>query len=69
MNKENTKTNEQSTTFSKEDWENFFDMIEHPPEPTERFKKAAKKYNEIINPQNNEDDLDENLVQLMDIKI
>lgn len=37
----------EKTQFSQEDWYMFFDMLDNPPEPTERMKKAAKKYKEI----------------------
>ena len=37
----------EKTLFSEQDWHMFFDMIEHPPEPTERMSKAAKLYQEI----------------------
>ncbi len=36
------------TVFSAHDWHMFFDMIDHPPKPTTRMKKAAQKYKEII---------------------
>ncbi len=38
----------EATRFSKEDWRMFFDMIEHPPEPTAHMQRAAEKYNKII---------------------
>ena len=38
----------EKTRFTQEDWYQFFDMLDNPPEPTERMKKAAKKYQEII---------------------
>lgn len=38
----------EQTRFSREDWQAFFDMIDNPPELTRRFKKAAKKYRELI---------------------
>lgn len=37
----------EKTQFSQEDWRMFFDMIDNPPKPTERLKKAANKYREI----------------------
>ena len=37
----------EKTTFTEEDWHVFFDMIDNPPEPTDRMKKAAEKYKEI----------------------
>jgi uncharacterized protein (DUF1778 family) len=39
------------TIFSSEDWHMFFAMIDNPSEPTERMKKAAQKYREIISSQ------------------
>ncbi len=39
---------QEQTRFSEEDWHTFFEMIENPPEPTDRMKKAAQKYCEII---------------------
>jgi uncharacterized protein (DUF1778 family) len=33
--------------FTEEDWRMFFDMLDNPPEPTDRMKKAARKYREI----------------------
>jgi uncharacterized protein (DUF1778 family) len=38
----------EQTVFTEEDWHTFFDMIDHPPKPTARLKKAAKKYRELI---------------------
>jgi uncharacterized protein (DUF1778 family) len=38
----------ETTRFCASDWEMFFDMIDNPPEPTERMKKAAKLYKKII---------------------
>lgn len=38
---------EQTTCFSAEDWQRFFALIDNPPEPTERLKKAAALYKEI----------------------
>ncbi len=40
-------TEHDKTIFSTEDWHNFFAMIDNPPEPTERMKKAAKKLKEF----------------------
>ncbi len=37
----------EKTRFTKADWSRFFDMIDHPPEPTVRMKKAARKYRAI----------------------
>lgn len=38
----------EKTKFSAEDWQLFFDMVDNPPEPTERMKKAALTYKKII---------------------
>ena len=38
----------EKTVFSEDDWHAFFDMIENPPKPTKRMKKAAKFYQEIV---------------------
>lgn len=38
----------EKTRFSAEDWHMFFDMLDNPPEPTERMKKAALTYKRII---------------------
>ena len=38
----------EKTRFSTEDWEMFFAMLDHPPEPTEHMKKAAELYRKII---------------------
>lgn len=38
----------EKTIFSQEDWYVFFDMLDNPPEPTERMKKAAQKYKNIV---------------------
>jgi len=35
------------TKFSKKDWHAFFAMIDNPPAPTKRMRKAAQKYEEI----------------------
>ena len=37
----------EKTRFTEEDWRMFFDLLDNPPEPTERMKKAASKYREI----------------------
>jgi len=42
----------ETTRFNKKDWAMFFSMIDNPPEPTARMKKAAKTYKNIID--NNE---------------
>ncbi len=39
----------EQTRFNEEDWRAFFEMVENPPEPTERMKKSARKYREITN--------------------
>ena len=33
--------------FTKQDWYMFFNMLDNPPETTDRIKKAAGKYTEI----------------------
>ena len=38
----------QQTRFSQEDWHMFFELLDHPPEPTERMKKALQTYNRIV---------------------
>ena len=38
------------TRFNENDWHTFFDSLDKPAEPTERMKKAAKRYSEIVNP-------------------
>ncbi len=38
----------EKTRFSTEDWQMFFAMLDNPPEPTERMKKAALTYQRII---------------------
>jgi len=38
----------ETTRFTREDWDMFFDMVDNPPEPTERMKKAAKLYKKMI---------------------
>ncbi len=38
----------ETTFFSEKDWRMFFDIIDNPPEPTKRIKRAAKKHREII---------------------
>jgi len=37
----------EKTRFTEEDWHMFYDMLDNPPEPTDRMKKAALKYQEI----------------------
>ncbi len=39
---------EQTTRFSAEDWQRFFALLDNPPEPTERMKKAAQLYQDIV---------------------
>lgn len=38
----------EQTRFSAEDWQMFFNLLDNPPEPTERMKKALQTYNKII---------------------
>lgn len=37
----------EKTHFTAEDWTVFFDMLDHPVEPTDRMRKAAEKHREI----------------------
>lgn len=37
----------EKTLFTQKDWHMFFDMLDNPPKPTERMKKAAEKYKNI----------------------
>lgn len=39
----------EKTCFNPDDWQMFFAMLDNPPEPTERMKKAALTYQKIIN--------------------
>jgi len=39
----------EKTRFSADDWQSFFAVLDNPPEPTERMKKAALNYQNIIN--------------------
>ena len=34
----------EKTLFTAEDWHMFFAMLDHPPQPTERMKEAARKH-------------------------
>lgn len=38
----------EKTHFNTDDWQIFFSMLDNPPEPTERMKKAALTYQKII---------------------
>jgi uncharacterized protein (DUF1778 family) len=38
----------ETTRFNSEDWQMFFNMLDNPPEPTDRMKKAALTYQTII---------------------
>jgi uncharacterized protein (DUF1778 family) len=38
----------EKTRFNPDDWQLFFAMLDTPPEPTERMKKAALAYQKII---------------------
>lgn len=40
----------EQTRFNESDWCLFFDSLDMPVEPTERMKKAAKRYNQIVSP-------------------
>ena len=37
----------EKTRFDGSDWEMFFAMLDNPPEPSERMKKAALTYKKI----------------------
>ena len=37
----------EKTHFTRADWSHFFEMIDRPPKPTTRMKKAARKYRAI----------------------
>ena len=38
----------EKTRFNSDDWKIFFTMLDNPPEPTKRMKKAALTYQKII---------------------
>ena len=38
----------EKTRFNPADWQMFFTMLDNPPEPTDRMKKAALTYQKII---------------------
>ena len=38
----------EKTRFTQADWQAFFEMLDNPPEPTERMKKAAHTYHTIM---------------------
>jgi uncharacterized protein (DUF1778 family) len=38
----------EKTRFNPDDWQMFFSMLDNPPEPTERMKKAGLTYQKII---------------------
>lgn len=40
----------EKTRFTQEDWIRFFELVDHPPEPTARMRKAAQKYKDITAP-------------------
>ena len=37
------------TRFNENDWHLFFESLDTPAEPTERMKKAAQRYSQIVN--------------------
>lgn len=39
----------EKTRFTSEDWLMFFSLLDNPPNPTERMKKAAITYQKIVN--------------------
>ncbi|MGZ8159540.1 MAG: type II toxin -antitoxin system TacA 1-like antitoxin [Methylobacter sp.] len=47
-NNEQDLTEKEQTHFSSDDWQMFFAMVDNPPEPTERMKRAALLYKRII---------------------
>lgn len=38
----------EKTIFSQKDWTLFFEMIDNPPQPSQRFEKAMQNYKETI---------------------
>jgi uncharacterized protein (DUF1778 family) len=38
----------EKTRFNPDDWQMFFSMLDNPPEPNERMKKAGLTYQKII---------------------
>ncbi len=38
----------EKTRFTTDDWIMFFDMLDNPHTPTDRMKKAAEKYKNIL---------------------
>jgi uncharacterized protein (DUF1778 family) len=38
----------EQTHFTSQDWQQFFDLLDNPPEPTERMKKGLKTYTQIV---------------------
>jgi uncharacterized protein (DUF1778 family) len=38
----------EKTRFTLEDWQAFFTLLDNPPEPTDRMKKAAQTYKAIV---------------------
>jgi len=38
----------ETTRFSEEDWDMFFDMIDNPSEPTDSMKRAAQAYKKMM---------------------
>ena len=44
----------EKTVFSQKDWTLFFDLLDNPPEPSKRFKKAALKHKKISHHQSRE---------------
>lgn len=38
----------QQTRFNAEEWRYFFELLDNPPEPTERMKKGLYRYREIV---------------------
>lgn len=38
----------EKTRFTENDWQTFFALLDNPPEPTERMKKASSTYQNIV---------------------
>ena len=40
---------QEKTQFTKDDWLAFFELLDNPPKPTKRMRKAARTYRQIMN--------------------
>ncbi len=38
----------EQTQFTDQDWQQFFDLLDNPPEPSARMKKGLKTYEQIV---------------------